>query len=81
MNDRTLTIFRSTDDRDYDRYILAPPGMGTADAQQLADKTVAQVKAQSNDWETDGWQWDDFEEALVKLGFEPLSWTHCDEEI
>lgn len=69
-----ILIFRSSDDRDYDKFIKAP-AMRFVEVIALADKIVADVKAQGD------WQWDDIESALVARGFEAVEWVHCEQEV
>ncbi len=69
-----ILIFRSSDDRDSDKFIKAP-AMRFVEVIALADKIVADVKAQGD------WQWDDIESALVARGFEAVGWVHCEQEV
>lgn len=71
-----LLIFRSADDRDYDKYILAPSGMSIADASTLADSIIAGMKRDYPDV-----NWEDIEEALVLMEFQALGWVHCEQEV
>lgn len=70
-----IIIFRSCDDRDYDKFILAPEGLGISAAASLADEVAAAVKA-----ELDDWQWADIEDALQARGFREVAWAHCSEQ-
>lgn len=72
-----LIIFRSSENRDYDRYILTPPGMASSQGSILADEIVAEVK--ESHFEA---CWDDFELALEERGFRPLdNWCHAEQEV
>lgn len=73
---RTIIIFRNGDDRDFDKYILAPEGMGIHEASVAAEECAQGVKATIEDW-----TWDDIEEALEALGFEYAAWVHAETEV
>ena len=86
---RTIIIFRSSEDRDYDRYILGPVGMPTAEAVAIADRVARRVKGttvddlgyERGDPDRD-WSWEDIEAELVKSGFEELlAWAHAETEV
>lgn len=72
---RTLLIFRSEDDRDFDRYILAEEGMRLMDAAELADSIIGGVKKDMGD---SYGGWDHAELYLNAAGFESINWIHCD---
>lgn len=72
----TILIFRSADDRDYDKFIQAPDGMPMAVAAPTADAIIENTKLTLPNW-----QWEDLETALEVRGFKGVCWLHCDQEV
>jgi hypothetical protein len=72
-----LIIFRSSENRDYDRYILTPLGMTSSQGALLADEIIVEVK--ENFLEA---TWDEMEVALEDKGFRALNaWCHAEQEV
>ena len=71
-----ILIFRSADDRDYDKFIQAPDHMSMAIAAPAADIIIRNTKLALPEW-----QWEDLETALEAHGFKSVCWLHCDQEV
>lgn len=72
----TILIFRSADNREYDKYIQAPDLMSMAVAVPAADAIIKQVKAKLPEW-----QWEDLESALEARDFKGVCWAHCEQKV
>ena len=69
-----LIIIRNADDRDFDKYVIAPEGTSTFEAKGRVDEVIHHCRNL-------GLGWDEMELQLEMAGFEVPAWAHADEEV